>query len=256
MERGAHTGRPSLKKGLHMKRVVRRLVAALAVVATCLTGTVATQAPPAQAAFIESMGKYGQFDRFTWYGTVYSSKAVYIFDRTGGGMASAGLVDFINAWNYEISVQQLWGHLPVLYHFVDSGYVGNCVQGFVNGPNGLYAQNYTQYPGVEHSILVACAGEPTGNIGLAAGSGQSIRHIRQNKIFPAAWCTNLASRGLDQRMMLSCWAHEIGHLMGFAHNNTQGHIMNTNASGVYGKAWFTQDDINALSNLYPASYYD
>ena len=200
---------------------------------------------PARASYFQSAGYYGMFDRYTYGGAVYNVKAFYLLDRTGNALMHDALRQYADSWNGDIQRRGLYGYLPAIGYARDDAFVGKCS----NGTNSL-----PQVTGREYSFVLACAGEPIGSMGVAFGSSSFMRHVRGNHAFPAAYCS--ATRGLDQRQMLSCFAHEIGHLIGLGHNDAQGNLMNTNSSGVTGRAWYTDEDFNLLKSLYPAPAID
>lgn len=237
-----------------------RILRAVALV--CVVGFLSTAAP-AQASWTESSGFVGLFDRFTWDGGVANVKFAYIADRIGSGYMSTalrqGLYGFVNSWNAELDNRGLSGVLPRLGVIADSANAGNCYPG---PRDGTYPIPYPQTPGHEYSIILACLGMPAGGpylLGLARGSGPGVRHIRTARIWPYVLCNSVdpATGGaLAIWQYQACYAHEILHLLGVPHNNTQGHLMNTNGSGVLAGAGFPADLWTKLLDLYPEMNQD
>lgn len=245
--------------GSKWKRRILRAVALIGVVASLST------AAPAQAAWTEPAGFVGLFDRFTWDGGVAGVKFAYIADRIGpdkvfmNTFLRQGLYGFVNKWNAQLDSRGLSGVLPRLGVIADSANVGKC---FPGPKDGDYPIPYPQTSGHEYSMILACGGMPADGpylLGLARGSGVNVRHIRGARIWPYALC-NAVDPSNGQAMALyqyeACWTHEIWHLLGVPHNNTSGHLMNTNGSGVRAGAAWPSDVWQKLLDLYPEMWQD
>ncbi len=236
-----------------MRRLRKALTAVL--VAAALVGVAA----PVEAYWIGVPAPSGYFDRFTWGGTVLNAKGFYIADRTGSTLHHQALQEFVNYWNWELETRGLAGELPTLAYALDDAYIGNCT----NGSSSAGPLPYNQTYGNEFSIVVACAGTPVGTfLGFSRGAGVvGGRHIREYGVFPYAYCSSSDPHNppytLTQAQLVRCWAHEIGHLMGFPHNDTYGHLMEgPHASGIWGLSWFTSADFGYLLGVYPAPNQD
>jgi hypothetical protein len=216
----------------------------------------ATSVVPARAVWYEPFGTPGMFDRFTYAGAVYNTKSFYLFDRTGVSAQHAALQEYVQSWNAEINNRGWVGVVPVIAYVQDDANYGVCSSGSdSSGPLPM-----RQVAGAEYTYVLACAGTPTGGIGLARGASVLYgRHIRTYGVFPFAMCAQYPRApypNLTHDNLVRCWAHEIGHLMGIPHNNTVNHLMNTDGSGIYANNWYDNDTFTRLRALYPAGWQD